>query len=33
MKVFVEIYIGQMCPEDRELAIAGTFSFVAIDGV
>jgi len=31
MKVFVEIYIEQMYSDTRELAITGTFSFVAID--
>jgi len=31
MKVFVEIYIEQMYSDKRELAITGTFSFVAID--
>ncbi|MEP6750052.1 MAG: acyl-CoA thioesterase [Bacteroidota bacterium] len=31
MKVFVEIYIEEMYSYTRELAITGTFSFVAID--
>ena len=31
MKVFVEIFIEQMYSEHRELAITGTFSFVAIN--
>jgi len=31
MKVFVEIFIEQMYSEHRELAITGTFTFVAID--
>ena len=31
MKVFVEIFIEQMYSATRELAITGTFSFVAID--
>src|ERR1700710_1028145 len=30
MKIFVEIFIEQMYSETRELAITGTFSFVAI---
>ena len=31
MKVYVEIYVEQMYAEGRELAIHGSFSFVAID--
>lgn len=31
LKVEVEIYVEQMYQEERELAIKGTFTFVAID--
>ena len=31
LKVHVEIYVEQMYRDERELAIAGTFTFVAID--
>ena len=33
MKVKVEIYVEQMYSEDREKAVTGEFSFVAIDDI